>query len=120
MRYLPKPINDLDLIYAVYARRKPTMNAEDLIVDHARKREVVEHIREVMPDSRIAVFARALGIEAIGLRHAAGFVVAADKVDAGWIAEFEADEEGDSFDAEEAAVNVVAYTISIYAVGSVA
>jgi hypothetical protein len=36
-------------------------------------------------------------------------VVAADEVHAVGVAEFEADEEGDGFDAEEAAVDVVAW-----------
>lgn len=85
------------------------MNAKDLIVDHHGQREEVEHIREVMPDVRVAVFPRAFGVEAVGLGDAARFVVAADEVDAGWVAQFEADEEGDGFDGEEAAVDVVAW-----------
>jgi hypothetical protein len=42
------------------------------------------------------------------LGHAAGFVVAADEVHAFGVAQFEADEEGDGFDAEETAVDIVA------------
>lgn len=83
------------------------MDAEDLIVDDAGEGQVIEHVGEVMPYCRVAVFARAFGVEAVGLGDAARFVVASDEVDALRVAEFEADEEGDCFDAEEAAVDVV-------------
>jgi hypothetical protein len=43
-------------------------------------------------------------------------VVAADEVHALRVAEFEADEEGDGLDAEEAAVDVVACEVSSVAV----
>ena len=39
--------------------------------------------------------------------HAAGFVIAADQGDAAGITKLEADKEGDGFDTEEAAVDVV-------------
>ena len=60
-----------------------------------------------MPNSCVAVLARTLGVEAVGLGYAAGLVVAADEVHALGVAEFEADKEGDGFDAEEPAVDVV-------------
>lgn len=43
------------------------MNAKDLIVDHDRQGQKVKHVREVMPDVRIAVLPCALGVEPIGL-----------------------------------------------------
>lgn len=85
------------------------MHAKDFVVDDAGEGEIIEHISEVVPDCRVAVFATAFGVEAVGLSDAAGFVVAADEVHALRVAEFEADEEGDRFDAEEAAVDVVAW-----------
>lgn len=105
---LPEPVDDLDLVDAVDARRQAPVHAEDLVVDHHGEREEVEHVREVVPDVGVAVLARALGVEAVGLRDAAGFVVAADQVDAVGVSKLEADEEGDGFDGEEAAVDVVA------------
>ena len=67
-----------------------------------------------MPDCRVAVLATALGVETVGLRDAARFVVAADEVDSVGVAEFQADEEGDGFDAEEAAVDIVTFdTVSV-------
>lgn len=105
---LPEPVDDLDLVDAVDARRQAPVHAEDLVVDHHGEGEEVEHVREVVPDVGVAVLARALGVEAVGLRDAAGFVVAADQVDAVGVSKLEADEEGDGFDGEEAAVDVVA------------
>lgn len=84
------------------------MHAEDLIVDDDTEGEEVEHVCEVVPDVGIAVFAGALGVEAVGLGDATGFVVSADEVDSGRVAKFKADKERDCFHAEEAAVDVVA------------
>lgn len=62
-----------------------------------------------MPDVGVAVFPVAFGVEAVGLGYASGLVVAADQVHARWVAQFEADEEGDGLDGEEAPVDVVAW-----------
>ena len=35
MGYLSESVNYLDLVYAVYARTKTSMHAEDLVVDDA-------------------------------------------------------------------------------------
>ena len=85
------------------------MHAEDLVVDDDREGEEVEHVGEVVPDVRVAVFAVAFGVEAVGLGDAAGLVVAADEVHAGGVAQFEADEKGDCFDREKATIYVVAW-----------
>lgn len=86
------------------------MHAEDLVVDHDGQREEVEHVREVVPDVGVAVFAVAFGVEAVGLGYASALVVASDEVHARWVAQFEADEEGDGLDGEEASIDVVAWT----------
>ena len=69
-----------------------------------------------MPDIGIAIFAIAFSVEAVGLCDTTRFMVAADEVDALWIAEFEADEEGDCFDGEKTAVNVVTCEMVSYLV----
>lgn len=61
----PESIDDLDLVNAVNARAQAAMDAEDFVVDNAGKTEVVEHIRKVVPYSRIAVLSTAFGVEAI-------------------------------------------------------
>lgn len=54
------------------------MDAEDAVVDDAGEGEVVEHVRKVVPDCCVAVFAAAFSVEAVRLGYAAGFVVTAD------------------------------------------
>ena len=92
----------------MYRGRQAAVNAKNVVVDDYAERQKVKHVGEVMPHVGIAIFATALGVEAVGLGDATRFVVAADEVYARWIAQLEADEQGDGFDAEEAAVNVVA------------
>lgn len=54
------------------------MHAEYLVVDNDGEGEEIEHVGEVVPDVRIAVFAVAFGVETVGLCYASGLVVAAD------------------------------------------
>lgn len=89
------------------------VHAEYLIIDDHAKSEEVEHICEIVPDVGIAIFPSAFGVEAIGLGDAPRFMVAADKVDALRIAEFEADEERYRFDAEKTAVDIVAWRMKL-------
>ena len=65
MRYLSKAIDNLDLIDTMYTRTQSAMHAKYLIVDHHREGEEIEHVGEVMPDVRVAVFAVAFGVKAI-------------------------------------------------------
>ena len=108
VRDLAEAVDDFDLVEAVDARAEPPVHAEDLVVDDDAEGEEVEHVGEVVPHVGVAVLAVALGVEAVGLRHPARLVVAPDQVHAGRVAQFEADEEGDGFDGEEAPVDVVA------------
>lgn len=105
---LAEPVDDLDLVDGVDRGRQAAVHAEDLVVDDDRQGQEVEHVGEVVPHVGVAVLARALGVEAVGLRHAARLVVAADQVHAVRVPELEADEEGYGLDAEHAAVYVVA------------
>ena len=98
VRYLAEAIDDFDLIDAVDAGTQAAVHAEYLVVDDDGEGEEVEHVGEVVPDVGVAVFAVAFGVEAVGLGDATGLVVAADKVHARGVAQFEADEEGDCFD----------------------
>lgn len=41
------------------------MNAEDLVVDDAGEGEVVEHVGEIVPDGRVAVFAATFSVEPV-------------------------------------------------------
>lgn len=106
---LAEAVDDLDLVDGVDAGRQAAVHAEDLVVDDDRQRQEVEHVGEVVPHVGVAVLARALGVEAVRLRHAARLVVAADQVHAVRVAQLEAYEERDGLNAEEAAVDVVAW-----------
>lgn len=64
------------------------MDAEYLIVDHHAQGQEVEHVGKVVPDVGVAVFPRALCIEPVGLRDAAGLVISADKMDSLGISQF--------------------------------
>lgn len=78
MRDLAEAVYDLDLVDGMDRGREAAVHAEDTVVDDARQRQVVEHVGEVVPDGRVAVFAAAFCVEAVGLSYAAGFVVASN------------------------------------------
>lgn len=84
------------------------MHAKDLVIYDNTECEEVEHVGEVVPDISVAVFARALGVEAIGLGDAARLVVAADEVYSVGVSQFQTDKKGNGFDAEHATVDIVA------------
>jgi len=50
---------------AVGAKKPTSMYAEDLVIDDNAQRQEVEHVGEVVPDIRIAVFPRAFRIKPI-------------------------------------------------------
>lgn len=112
MRYLSKPVDDLDLVDGMYGRRQAAVHAEDLVVDDDREGEEVEHVGEVVPDVGVPVLARAFRVEAVGLRDAARLVVAADQVYAVRVSELEAYEEGYGLYAEHAAIDIVTWNSS--------
>lgn len=84
------------------------VDAEDVVVDDDTEGEEVEHVCEVVPHTRIPVFATTLRVEPVALRHAPAFVVPADQVHSRGVSQFQADEEGDGLNGEETAVDVVA------------
>ena len=108
MRNLTEAVDDLNLINRVNARAQSAVYAEDLIVDDAAQREIVEHVRKVMPDRRIAILSRALGVEAVGLCDTSALVVASDEMNSVGVSELETYEETDGLNTEESTVHVVA------------
>lgn len=83
------------------------MQAKDLVVNQGGEGEVVEEIGEVFPDVGVAVFAQTLIVEAVNLGDLARFVVAAEDGDAGWVSDFEGDEESNGFNGVIASVDIV-------------
>ena len=107
MRYLLDPVQTSNVVKGVNTRAQPSVQAKDLVVNQSGEREVVEEIGKVLPYVRVAVLAQALVIEAVNLGDLAGFMVAPEDGDAGRVANFESDEESDSFDGVIATVNVI-------------
>ena len=68
----------------------------------------------MVPDCGSAVLSNAFSIEAIRLGDATRLVVTTDEVDSSRISKFQADEECDGLNAEQTAVDVVAYIGSAY------
>ena len=50
-----------------YKLERTTVDAKDAIVDDYRKREEIEHVREVRPDVRRAILAHTLCVETVCL-----------------------------------------------------
>jgi len=93
VRYFPKTVDNLDLVYRVNGRREAAVNTKDLVVDDDGEREIVEHVGKVVPYVGIPVLARAFCVEAIRLCDPTRLVVAADEVHSVRIAQLEADEQ---------------------------
>ena len=64
------------------------MDAEYLVVDDHAEGQKVKHVGKVVPDVGVAVLARALGVEAVRLRHASRLVVSSDQSDAVGVSQF--------------------------------
>lgn len=62
-----EPVDDLDLVDAVYRGRETAVNAEYPIVDDDGQSEEIEHVGEVRPDGGAAVLPDAFGVEAVCL-----------------------------------------------------
>ena len=58
------------------------MYAKDLVVDYNAQGEEIEHVGEVVPNVRIAVFSSAFCVKAVGLSNSARLVIASNEVHA--------------------------------------
>jgi hypothetical protein len=67
-----------------------SVNAENVVIDHYAQREIVKHIREVMPDIGVPVFPTAFRVEPIALRNTSTLVVPPDEMHARRIPQLEA------------------------------
>ena len=107
--YFLYSVEAADVVEGVDAGGETAVEAENLVIDQCREGQVVKKVGEVFPDISIAIFAQALIVEAVNLGNLAGFVIAAEDGDALGVADFEGDEEGDSFDRVVAAVYIIAF-----------
>ena len=108
MWHLLYPIESSDVVQGINTRAQTTMEAEDLILDEGGQRQKVEEVGEVLPDVRIAIFSKALIVEAVNLSDLTGLVVAAEDGDARRVADFESNKEGDGFHAVVTTIDIVA------------
>lgn len=64
-------VDDLYLVDRMYRWRKAAMDAEDIVIYDDRKCKEIEHVCEIVPDIRIAVFPATFCVEAVRLCDAA-------------------------------------------------
>lgn len=67
MRHLLNAVEASNVVKGVDAGRKTSVEAEDLVVDESGEREIVEQVREELPDVGIAVLPQAFIVETIDL-----------------------------------------------------
>jgi hypothetical protein len=60
-----------------------------------------------MPDRRVAVFSRALGVESIGLCNTSALMVSSDEMNSVGVSELETYEETDGLNTEESTIHIV-------------
>lgn len=67
-----------DVIERVNAGRETTVQTENLVVDQGGERQVIEEVREVLPDIGVAVLAKTLVVEAVHLGNLSRLVVSTE------------------------------------------
>lgn len=85
------------------------MNAEDLIVDDHTQGKKIKHVCKVMPDVRVAIFPRALGVKAVRLSNTTSLVISSNKMYAVGVSQFQTNKQRNGLNAEKSTVNVVAF-----------
>jgi hypothetical protein len=98
-----------DVVESVDRRTQSTVQTEDLVFNESSEGEVVEEVGEVFPHVCIAVFAKALVVEAVDLGDLARLVVTTEDGHTVAVTELERDEEGHCLDRVVATVNIVAH-----------
>jgi hypothetical protein len=90
-------VKSSDVVQSVYAWRKTSVEAKDLVVDKSCEREVVEKICEILPYVCIAILSKAFVIKSVDLCDLAGLVVSTEDGDALRITDFKGNEESNGF-----------------------
>jgi hypothetical protein len=100
-------VKSSDVIQSVNTRGQTAVKAEYLVVDESSEGQVIEQICEVFPDVGIAVFSKALVVEAIDLGNLPRLVVSAKNGDALGVSDLEGDKQRDSLNRVIASVDVI-------------
>ena len=83
------------------------MDAENLTIYRGRQRQVVEQIRELLPDSEASVLALALDLEAVDLRDLARFMITSQKEEPAGKPQFEQYQVRNGFHGSSPSVHIV-------------
>lgn len=97
------------MVKGVDAGAQSSVEAEDTIRHDGRHGEVVEGVREVLPDVGIAVFSKALIVKSIYLRNLATLVIAPENGNTVPMTDLEGDEQRDGFQRIISPIDVVAH-----------
>ena len=90
VRYLLEAVYDEDGVDGLDVGREAAVDAEERPVDRRGERQEVEEVREQLPDFRLlAVFRRALCVEAVVCRDLPGLVVSPDQGHPAWVLKLE-------------------------------
>lgn len=89
------PVESTNVVECVDAGRQTSMQTKDLVVDKRCKRQVVEQVGKVLPNIGVAVFAKALVVEAVHLCDLARLVVSTEDGDTLRVTDLERDKKSD-------------------------
>lgn len=109
VRKLQSSFEKADLVEGLDVWRKTSVNAEDLSFNDSRNSEVIEDLNAVFPWVRVSVLADAFIIEAVHSCDLSGLVVSAEKGNAVWVFQLEAEEEFKCFDRVIATIDEIAH-----------
>lgn len=109
VRHLLEAVDAVDVVHGADERRDASVHTHDLVVDQSRNTQAIEHVHEVLPRVRASVLLHALVVETVHLRDLASLMVATEQSDAIRVARLQRKEQLDTFDAEVAAIHVVAH-----------
>lgn len=109
VRNLLQAVEGPNVIQTVDRGTEASVQAEDLPVDECRQWQVVEQIREVLPNVGIAILAQALVVEAVHLCDLARLVVTAQDGDALAIANLQGHQKCHGLHGVVSTVHVVAH-----------
>jgi hypothetical protein len=101
-----------------FPARKPSP-ITDLVVDQSRQGQIIEQVREKLPNVGIPILSQTLVVEPIDLGDLPRLVVTPEDGHSISVTEFQGDEQGDGLDRVVASVDVVAHE-EVVGVGGVA
>ena len=109
MRHFDLPIQGSYLIQRVQVRRKPSMQAEDLVLDNSSQRKEVKQIGVIFPDIGVSVLPQTLIVEPIHLSNLPRLVVSSQDRDPILESHLQRNQQSHSLNRVVASVHVVTH-----------